>query len=84
MKTKLTLTLDKELISKARVYAENSNSSISKLVSDYFIAIFNQPKLKSDIKTPVLNEISGILSKKNYDKKKIEKMYRKHLEEKYL
>jgi flagellar hook-associated protein FlgK len=86
MKTKLTLSLDGEIIIRAREYAENNNSSISKLVSDYFNSLFSRPKQSSSefVKTPILSEITGILSNKKYDDKKIKNFYKKHLEEKYL
>jgi hypothetical protein len=86
MKTKLTLSLDKDIIIKARDYAENNNSTISKLVSDYFKSIFSKSNAqkKEFIRTPILSEITGIIANKDYDDKKLKKIYRKHLEEKYL
>lgn len=36
MQTKLTLRLDAELIKKAKIYARQKNTSVSKLVEKYF------------------------------------------------
>jgi hypothetical protein len=39
MDTKLTLTLEKEVIEKAKIYARERNRSLSDLVENYFIAL---------------------------------------------
>ena len=39
MDTKLTLTLEKEVIEKAKIYAKVRNRSLSDLVENYFIAL---------------------------------------------
>lgn len=39
MLTKLTLTIDKDIIKKAKQYARNKNSSLSKLVEAYLKAL---------------------------------------------
>ena len=39
MDTKLTLTLEKEVIEKAKIYAKERNRSLSDLVENYFKAL---------------------------------------------
>lgn len=36
MKTKLTLTLNKELLDRAKIYAKEHGTSLSKMVESYF------------------------------------------------
>jgi hypothetical protein len=80
--TKLTLRLDEKVINKAKKAAKIKGVSLSKLVSDYFQSVALHQK-KEIVETPVLSEISGILSSKA-DSKKLFREYRKHIEEKYL
>ena len=55
--------------------ARINNTTLSKLVSNYLIKL---TQFKSEIISPILNEISGIITlKQPLDE------YKKHLEEKY-
>ncbi len=82
MATKLTLRLDEKLIDRAKKAAKVKGVSLSKLVSDYFKSISLKQTQKNTV-SPVLSEISGILSAKTKSKK-IFKSYKDHIEEKYL
>ena len=42
MDTKLTLTLDKEVIERAKVFAKSKNRSLSDLVENYFKALIDE------------------------------------------
>jgi hypothetical protein len=44
MKAKLSLAIEKDLISKAKVYAAENNTSVSKLVEDHFKSIVNSKR----------------------------------------
>ncbi len=47
MKARLNLTIEEDLLNKAKVYAEKNGSSVSQLVEDYFMQITAKPKRKS-------------------------------------
>ena len=62
MDSKLTLKLDKDVIEKAKIYAEKNNMSLSKMVEKYFIAFINDEKSDSFKPTSLVNELSGIIT----------------------
>ncbi|MFZ5997703.1 MAG: DUF6364 family protein [Nitrospirota bacterium] len=82
MSTKLTLRLDSELIKNAKKIARSKGVSLSTMVADYFKSVAAYQK-KTEVESPVLSEVSGILSPKS-DNKKLRNRYKKHLEDKYL
>ncbi len=57
MKSKLIINIEKELIDKAKEIARKNNTTLSKLVSNYFIQL---TKFKTEILSPILNDIAGI------------------------
>lgn len=60
MSTKLTLTLDKEIIKIAKEYARRNNISLSGIVELYFKALSSNAR---DYKiSPITSELSGIAS----------------------
>ena len=63
MNTKLTLSLDKNIINKAKKYAKNRNKSISKIVENYLknIVVNND----DEELTPIVSELIG--SVKNFN-----------------
>ena len=89
MGTKLTLRLDETLIKNAKRLAKTRKVSLSRMVSVYFKSISAQQK-KEVIDSPILSEITGILSLKvgttrfRADNKKLLKSYKRHIEDKYL
>lgn len=48
MNTKLTLSLDKEVIEKAKIYAKCTGRSISQMVENYFKSLVEKPNKKND------------------------------------
>lgn len=44
MKVRLTLTIDEDVLKRARLYAKTTNTSISKLVQDYLNKITKNEK----------------------------------------
>ena len=81
MATKLTLRLDEGLIRDAKRAVSAKGVSLSEMVSGYFQAVCKGKTVKIEA-TPVLAEISGVLSPKA-DPKKLLPKYHKHIQEKY-
>ncbi len=82
MATKLTLRLDETLIDKAKKIARSKGVSLSRFVSDYFQSVTAKQKEKTP-ESPILSEISGILSSKKTGKS-LTNSYKKHIKDKYL
>ncbi len=81
MDTKLTLKLNKNIIEKAKVYAKKNDTSLSKIIEDYFAYISNEQKDEKTY-TPLVNELSGILDFKvvqNYKEKYTDYLINKYL-----
>lgn len=81
MTTKLTLRLDDKVIRQAKEAARTKGVSLSRIVEDYFrsLAVRKEEEVPE---SPVLSEISGILSA-GMSTKKLRVEYRKHLQGKY-
>ena len=60
MNSKLTLLLDDDVIRKAKDYAKSNETSLSKLVEEYFKALSVQQTHKVKTST-IVSEIAGIL-----------------------
>ncbi len=80
MDTKLTLKLDAAIIKEAKLYAKNSNTSLSKLIENYLSAITTESFKKRKI-NPIVKSLTGIITLD--DKKDYRKSYTKYLVEKY-
>ena len=78
METKLTLKLDQSVIQSVKIYAQNNNRSLSKLVEDYFKNLISENEPKKHY-SPLVEELSGVISEK--DLKNID--YINYLEHKY-
>lgn len=72
MNTKLTLTIEKEVIEEAKEYAKAKGQSLSDLVENYFKLITkDKRKVKSNQLSPRVKRLRGILKvDKDYDYKK--------------
>ncbi len=73
MNTKLTLTIDKEIIEQAKKYATEKGRSLSDMVENYF-KFLTESKLeeKSETLSPRVKRLRGILKvKSDFDYKKI-------------
>ena len=81
MATKLTLRLDEGVIRDAKRAARARGVRLSEMVSGYFRAVCKGKVIKIEA-TPVLAEISGVLSS-TAEPKKLIPGYHKHIEEKY-
>lgn len=81
MPQKLTLKLDENIIEKAKSYAKEHNSSVSKLVEEYFRFITTDSSDVETVKiTPTIKKLSGILNNNHIDSKleRAEYLSKKH------
>jgi hypothetical protein len=85
METKLTLSLDKDIIEKAKKYAKRKHTSLSTIVENYFYYITSSAKennkVTDEYSTPITDELSGSLGKIEID---TEKEITKYLMQKYI
>lgn len=84
MLTKLTLTIDKDIVESAKRYAKKENRSISKLVSEYLenISAAKKPFFTSDsLNAPLTESLSGMFTDngKPYDELLTEALLDKYL-----
>ncbi len=82
MNTKLTLTLEKEVIETAKVFAKEKGQSLSELVENYFkLLTRNSAKSKQNQLSPKVKALKGILKvQPDFDYKEVlkEEIIKKH------
>ncbi len=81
MNTKLTLTLEKEVIEIAKKYAKQKGQSLSELVENYFKLLTKDSEREMVELSPKIKSLRGILKvEKNFDYKKVleEEIIKKH------
>lgn len=61
MNTKLTLSLEKTVIDKAKLYAKNTGRSLSELVESYFENLTSKSENNDDIH-PKIKKLIGIIT----------------------
>ncbi len=62
MKTKLTLTIEKEIIQITKEYAKENGQSLSELVENYFKLITNERRpIKANELSPRVKRLRGII-----------------------
>ncbi len=73
MNTKLTLTIEKEIIEEAKQYAKEKGQSLSDLVENYFKLITKDKRqIKPNQLSPRVQRLRGILKvDKDFDYKKV-------------
>ncbi|HDR52624.1 MAG TPA: hypothetical protein ENN90_13570 [Mariniphaga anaerophila] len=73
MNTKLTLTIEKEVIEVAKKYAKEKGQSLSELVENYFkIVTVDRRKIKETQLSPKVRKLRGIINaNEDLDYKKI-------------
>jgi len=81
METKLTLRLKKKVIDQAKKYANDHETSLSKLIENYLSAITTETKSDETI-SPLVKSLSGVIHVPVSEDTKGK--YHKHLNEKYL
>lgn len=83
MNTKLTLTIEREIIERAKKYAKEKNRSLSDLIENYLkILTKEERKQKEKSLNPVVKSLKG--SFKTSKKLDYKKELKNRLEEKYL
>jgi deoxyxylulose-5-phosphate synthase len=81
MDTKLTIKLDDAIITRAKRYAKNRRTSLSKMIESYLAAVTESDSKKIKI-TPFVKSLSGVVKlQADYDYKKD---YTDYLTKKYL
>ena len=82
MNTKLTLTIEQEIIQKAKEYAKQKNRSLSDIIENYLKMLTKEDKKESTKLSPVVKSLRGSFkAPKDMDYKA---ELRNRLEEKYL
>ncbi|MBU4485729.1 MAG: hypothetical protein KKD38_02255 [Candidatus Delongbacteria bacterium] len=61
MNSKLTLLLDDNVIKKAKDYSKSNETSLSKLVEEYFKALSEMQRTHKVKTTTIVSEIAGLL-----------------------
>lgn len=80
MDSKLTLSLNKDVIEKAKIYAQSRNISLSRLIENFLLSISSKISPAEEI-TAYVKSLSGIIEEKNT--KNYRKSYSGHLAKKY-
>ena len=80
MNTKLTLSLDREIIEQAKVFAQSQHQSLSKLIEGYLRQLTGSKDMKSPV-TPIVARLSGVLDAGKVGDQK--RTYTDYLEDKY-
>ncbi len=81
METKLTLRLKKNVIDQAKRYANDHETSLSKLIENYLSAITTDSRSIVKI-SPLVQSLSGVIQILENEESKGK--YHEHLNEKYL
>jgi len=83
MNTKLTLTIEKTIIERAKIYAKEKNRSLSYLIENYLKTLTEkESKDKNEKLNPIVASLKG--SFKMPENMDYEKELRERLEKKYL
>jgi hypothetical protein len=80
MSTKLTLTIEKAILERAKVYAKNTGRSLSELIENY-LTILTQEKDEAKLSPKLKKIVGSITLPSNFDD---DKELRSDLEEKHL
>ena len=81
MTTKLTLSLNQDVIERAKAYAKKNRVSLSLLVENYFRFITEKESKDPKAISPLVSELSGIIDlPDDFD---LNDEYRKHVTRKY-
>jgi len=81
MTTKLTLSLDSEVIALAKEFAKSHHRSLSRMVEDFFRSLHDLEESSEPEVTGLVAELSGILPENVSGD--VKEAYIQHLEEKY-
>ncbi len=82
MSTKLTLTIEKSVIEKAKKYARERERSLSALVENYLKALVDDGNTKDEELTPIVKSLKGsfkLPENFNYKKELTDRLSEKYL-----
>jgi len=68
MDTKLTLKLNKSIIERAKKYANEKNTSLSKMIENYLQALTNNKDAEIEI-SPLVESLTGVIKASSEDLK---------------
>lgn len=80
--TKLTLKLDKDVITSMKEYARKRSSSVSRLTEEYFRLVLVEDRRRGKY-SPLVQELSGVLASDDAGGTKDKEEYISYLEKKY-
>ncbi len=76
MNTKLTLSLEKEVIEMAKLYAKGTGRSLSEMVENYFKSLTSNTQ-KDEIHPKIKKLIGRITLPDDFDEEKVKEAYHK-------
>ena len=79
MNTKLTLSLNKNIIEEAKIYAKENQISLSKLIENYLNSLVKTRQKETTRISPLVESLTGVISSDTDERKS----YRDYLSEKY-
>jgi hypothetical protein len=81
MTTKLTLTVEKSIIEKAKSYAKQTGRSLSELIENYLEELIQDNRNKEELSPRLKKLVGSVKLPKNFDEKKELQGYyeKKHL-----
>ena len=77
MDKKLTLSLNQQIIDKAKKYAKSNGTSLSKMIESYFQALTSKTEEEDNIQiSPLVESLCGVGElPENFDYKKVRSKY---------
>jgi hypothetical protein len=81
MNTKLTIKLDKDVITRAKNYAKRRKTSLSKMIESYLDSV-TKPESKGIKITPLVKSLSGVITLTedfDYKKERTDYLIKKYL-----
>ena len=85
MKTKLTLSIDPEVVARAKEEAQRRGTSVSDMVETYLAVVSkpDEPRKAMDI-SPLVKSFSGVIKLKDGEEFDYDKIRHEYLKEKHL
>ena len=81
MKIKLTLTVEKEVIEKAKIYAKKTDRSLSEIIENYLNEITDESLPTTPVSPQLKKLVGSVKLPKNFNE---DKVIREFLEKKHL
>lgn len=82
MTTKLILSIEKQVVERAKLYAKKTGRSLSEIIEGYLETLTSEHAQKTDEISPKLRKIIGVVKwPKNFNEEKAKRAYfeNKHL-----